>query len=111
MVGLGQPQPFPNEFDFRLRSGNTFFRFLLKGVNDIDNVGKFHRVNSPVSASLMILRDFKNPGSMKAFQRSGRLDVCPQSERSTTRIRFLDARCLETEANPFCYLLPSAVVS
>jgi hypothetical protein len=71
VIRLSQRQPILDQFDFMLWRCNSFFRFLLKSVKNVDGLSESYGINSPVCVSLVVLYDFQYSRSMKAFQRFG----------------------------------------
>jgi hypothetical protein len=47
---------------------NAFLRFLLKGVEHVNQAGEANRVDGPVGVTVEILDDFKNTTAAKPFQ-------------------------------------------
>jgi hypothetical protein len=61
MNGLGILQALPDQFDVSLRGGNPACRFLLKGVQDVQDALKPHGVDGPIRIAVEVIADFEDP--------------------------------------------------
>src|SRR5688500_13282554 len=68
MNDLGFPQAPPDHFDIRLRRFDALLRFLLKGMQHIENPRKAHGVDSPVSVALMSFHHLQHATTAKSLQ-------------------------------------------
>ena len=61
MNGLGILEALPDQFNVSLRGGDPARRFLLKGVQDVQDALKSHGVNRSVRIAVEIVADFEDP--------------------------------------------------
>ena len=60
MNGLGVLQALPDQLNVSLRSGNPARRFLLKGVQDVQDALKAHGIDGPIRIAVEIIADFED---------------------------------------------------
>jgi len=58
VVGLGVAEASPYQVKVTLRGLDALLRLLLEGVQNVDALGKAHRVNGPVGVAVEILDQF-----------------------------------------------------
>src|SRR6266849_9226686 len=66
---LCSAQPLLDQIDFMLRSLSPLLRLLLEDMQGVDKARELHRIDSPVSAAMMIRDHFEDSGPSKALQR------------------------------------------
>jgi E3 ubiquitin-protein ligase DOA10 len=66
---LGLSQAAVDEVNLLLGRGDTLFRFLLEGVQDVDRFLKSHRVNSAPCVAVMVRENLDHRSSAKMLQR------------------------------------------
>jgi hypothetical protein len=64
-AGLGQ-------IDIPMGSSDTFLRFLLKGMQDVNHASKLDGVDGTVSIPVEVIDDFKDTAATKPLKRLGR---------------------------------------
>ena len=64
----GLHQPTFDQINFGFRRRNPLFRFLLKDVQHVNSQGETDGVDRPVCVAIMIVDNFQNASTTKAFQ-------------------------------------------
>jgi len=59
--GLGILEALPDQFNVSLRSSDPARRFLLKGMQDVQDALKSHGVDGWVGIAVEIVADFEDP--------------------------------------------------
>jgi len=59
--GLGVLRALSDKFNVSLQSGNPARRFLLKGVQDVQDALKAHGVDGPMRIAVEVISDFEDP--------------------------------------------------
>ena len=76
MNGLGVLQALSDQFNVSLRGRNPARRFLLKDVQDVQDVLKTHGVDGPIRIAVEIIADFEDPA--KTLEGLGVMGMIPE---------------------------------
>jgi len=71
MVFLSSPQPRLDYLDISLGRCNVALRFLLEGVQDINDLGEPDGMDAPIRVSVMVVDDLDNTASTEALEGFG----------------------------------------
>jgi len=74
--GLGVLQALSDQFNVSLRGANPARRFLLKGVQDVQDALKAHGVDGPIRIAAKIIADFEDPA--KTLEGLGVMGMIPE---------------------------------
>jgi hypothetical protein len=71
IIFLGSPQTLLNQPDLTFWRLNPAFRFLLKGMQNVETLSKSHGVDRSKGVAIVILYNLENPCAFEAFERLG----------------------------------------
>ena len=87
MVRLGASQARADQFDVVSRSLAALPRFLLKGVEHVDNAGKTDGVDGPVGVAIEVIYDLQNATGGGAASGSGSSGATAQASTNGSSFR------------------------
>src|SRR5579863_8842459 len=72
IISLGLRQPPPNQFDFLGGSRDSYGRFFLKYMQNINRILETSCVHRPPSVPVVLSHNFHYAGAAESFKRLGR---------------------------------------